>query len=210
MRRLILLALISLCSCLVTAQSAKQGTDNAQAQNPTTGSQKPAIKAAPFPLQLEVRVPFAPTAFPSGGHRYLVYELYLTNFGWSPLSLTRIAVLNAGEKAAPPIASFGPQELETLIQLVGSAPLNPEGKLVIAGGQCAIAFMWLEFRPDEIVPDNLLHHVETSGGAEDVAAITTHRSQLHVLGRRWKARTGLQTTDPAMARTTITGGVFLS
>src|SRR5437016_5747114 len=45
------------------------------------GLARPASRAGlPFPLQLEMRVPFEPTAFPSGGQTYLAYELYLTNF----------------------------------------------------------------------------------------------------------------------------------
>src|SRR5262249_4719496 len=55
----------------------------AQAQRSGSG-------AAAWPLPLELRVPFEPTAFPSAGHTYLTYELYLTNFGTTPLTLRRI------------------------------------------------------------------------------------------------------------------------
>src|SRR5262245_18028727 len=44
-------------------------------------NQQSAAKSTPQPGQLEMRVPFEPTAFPSGRHIYLIYELYLTNFG---------------------------------------------------------------------------------------------------------------------------------
>ena len=50
---------------------------------------------SPWPLQLEMRVPFEPTAFPSAGRRYLAYELYVTNFTGDPLTLRRIEVLDA-------------------------------------------------------------------------------------------------------------------
>jgi hypothetical protein len=38
-----------------------------------------APSASPFPLQLEMRVPFEPTAFASAGRNYLTYELRLAN-----------------------------------------------------------------------------------------------------------------------------------
>lgn len=181
MRRQILLAAVSLCSCIVTAQPARQATDNAPSNDPHAGTQNPAAKVVSFPLQLEIRVPFNPTAFPSNGHSYVVYELYLTNFGWSPLSLNRIAVFSADAKAAQPVASFGAQQLETMVQPLGSAPPDPGRRLVIAGGQSAIAFMWLEFGHGEVVPNKLVHRVETSGGAEEGAAIATRQTELHVL-----------------------------
>jgi hypothetical protein len=55
------------------------------------GVAPPASRAGlPFPLQLEMRVPFEPTAFPSGGQTYLAYELYLTNFAGNRIGLHRI------------------------------------------------------------------------------------------------------------------------
>jgi hypothetical protein len=39
---------------------------------------------APFPVQLEMAVPFEPTAFAGDGSRVLAYELYITNFTPNP------------------------------------------------------------------------------------------------------------------------------
>jgi hypothetical protein len=58
-------------------------------------NQQPASKAVPFPLQLEMRVPFEPTAFPNGARIHLLYELHLTNFVNSPLYVSRIDVIDA-------------------------------------------------------------------------------------------------------------------
>lgn len=191
MRRLILLAAISLCCCVVTAQSARQAADNAQSQN----LQACSLNRASFPLQLEVRVPFAPTSFPSSRHSYLVYELYLTNLGFSPVSLNRIALFNADAATAQPIAAFGSQKLETMLQPIGDTPPDSKGRLVIASGRSTIVFMWVEFDRGEIIPNKLVHCVETSGGAEEGAAITTHQTQLLVLGpplegTDWRASDG--------------------
>src|SRR5579863_4744616 len=87
---------------------AQQGPDN-----------KGAAKQAPFPLQLEIRVPFEPTAFPSGPHVYLMYELHLTNFMPILVSLGRIEVLDADSGTSKPIATFEPAQLETMLQPLG-------------------------------------------------------------------------------------------
>src|SRR5580704_5698745 len=62
--------------------------------------------ASTWPPQLEMRVPFEPTAFPSDGRTYLTYELYLTNFAANPITLRRVEVLDADDSAAAPIAAF--------------------------------------------------------------------------------------------------------
>src|SRR2546430_4140576 len=95
MRLLILLGAASLCSCPTIAQPDDQLTGNSQAQNLRSDNNNSAVKPAPWPPQLEMRVPFEPTAFPSGPHFYVMYELHLTNFGTTPLSLNRIEVLDA-------------------------------------------------------------------------------------------------------------------
>src|SRR5438034_1148829 len=96
MRLFILLAAACLCSCPTIAQTQNQQSD----------SKNSAAKPAPWPPQLEMRVPFEPTAFPSGSHIYVMYELHLTNFGKTPLSLSRIEVLDADARAAQPITSL--------------------------------------------------------------------------------------------------------
>lgn len=56
------------------------------------------------PLQLEMRVPFLPTAIPSAGREHLIYELHLRNFGNGPLPLSGLEILDANSKAA--VAGF--------------------------------------------------------------------------------------------------------
>ena len=68
---------------------------------------------SPFPLQLEARVPFPPTAFPSSGRMHICYELYLTNFSANPMTLSRIEVLDADRDSSKPIASL-PVNLATI------------------------------------------------------------------------------------------------
>jgi hypothetical protein len=140
-------------------------------------------KPAPWPPQLEMRVPFEPTAFPSGPHFYVMYELHLTNFGTAPLSLSRIEVLDADAADAQPIATFEAEQLKTMLQPLGGKTLSdPKERLVIADGQSAIVFISVAFDRSSHIPDRLIHHVGTVDSVAEGAVIVTHHTELHVLG----------------------------
>src|SRR5437868_1070733 len=183
MRLLILLGAASLCSCPTIAQPDNQATGNSQAQNLRSDNKNSAAKPAPRPPQLAMRVPFEPTAFPSGPHFYVMYELHLTNFGAVPLSLSRIEVLDPDTKTAQPIKSFEAEQLEAMVQPLGGRKLSDrKERLVIADGQNAIVFMSIEFDRSSRIPNKLAHRVSTADAAAEGAVITTHRTELHVLG----------------------------
>ncbi|WP_169747190.1 M23 family metallopeptidase [Edaphobacter aggregans] len=137
-----------------------------------------------WPPQLEMRVPFEPTAFPSGPHIYVMYELHLTNFGTSPVSLNRIDVLDADAgAAAQPIATFEVPQLETMLQPLGGKTLSdPTGRLLINDGQSSIAFMSIVLARGSHVPDRLFHRVRTADSVAGGAVIATHYTELRVLG----------------------------
>ena len=173
MRLVILLAAAAcLFSCPTIAQTQNQRSDN-----------KAAAKQAPWPLQLEMRVPFEPTAFPSGRQVYLMYELHLTNFMPMPISLSRIEVLDADAGTSKPIATFETAQLETMSQPLGGKALSdPKDRLVIADGQNAIAFMSIALDRGSHIPSRLFHRVSTGDSDEEGAVISTHHTELHVLG----------------------------
>ena len=130
-----------------------------------------------------MRVPFEPTAFPSGPHFYVMYELHLTNFGAVPLSLSRIEVLDADVETAQPIATFEAEQLEAMLQPLGGRTLsNRKERLVMAGSQSAIVFMSVEFDRSARIPNRLAHRVSSADSAGEGAVITTHHTELHVLG----------------------------
>ena len=157
-------------------------TGNSQAQNQQSHNKK-AAKLSPSPLPLEMRVSFQPTAFPSGPHFYVMYELHLTNFGPMPLSLSRIEVLDADAGAAQPIAIFEAEQLEFMLQpLGGKAISDRKERLAIAGGQSTIAFMSIAFDLSSHIPNRLVHRVSTADSAVEGEVITTHHTELHVLG----------------------------
>jgi hypothetical protein len=171
MRRCILFAAVCLCSYPAIAQTQNQPSDN-----------KAAANRPPWPLQLEMRVPFEPTAFPSGPHVYLMYELHLTNFMPMPISLSRIDVLDADAEAAQPIANFETAQLEIMLQPLGGKAPSLKDRLVIADGQSAIAFISIALDQGSHIPDRLLHRVTTAYAPEEGTVISTHHTELHVLG----------------------------
>ena len=172
MRPFILLAAACLLSYPAVAQTQNQPSDN-----------KTAANRPPWPLQLEMQVPFEPTAFPSGPYVYLMYELHLTNFMPMPISLSRIEVLDADAGTSNPIAAFETAQLETMLQpLGGKAVSDSKDRLVIADGQSAIAFMSIALDRGSHIPNRLLHRVTTPYAPEEGAIISTHHTELHVLG----------------------------
>ena len=135
------------------------------------------------PLQLEMRVPFEPTAFPNEARMHLLYELHLTNFATSPLYLSRIEVLDADAAAVEPIATFQAEPLEKIFQAVGGkTPTSQNGSLTIPNGRTAIIFMSIPFDRGSHIPDRLVHRVITTESFSRGAVIATHHTSLHVLG----------------------------
>jgi hypothetical protein len=172
MRLFILLAAACLLSCPTIAQTQNQRSDN-----------KTAAKQAPFPLQLEIRVPFEPTAVPSGPYVYLFYELHLTNFMPKPVSLSRVEVLDADTETSQPIATFEAQQLEAMVQPLGGRTLSDrKERLEVEGGQSAIVFMSVVFDRSSRIPNSLAHRVSTADSEMEGVVISTHHTELQVLG----------------------------
>ena len=166
MRLLILLAAACLFSSPTISQAQNQRSDNTAA-----------AKQPPWPLQLEMRVPFEPTAFPSGPYVYLMYELHLTNFMPMPISLSRIEVLDGDTGNAQPIATFETGQLESMLQPIGGKTLSdPKDHLMIGDGQSAIVFVWIQLGRGSHIPDKLLHRVTTAYAPEEGAEIHTHHT----------------------------------
>ena len=179
MRTPSLLVFILLAACLLSYPGVAQ----TQNQRSESSDNKPVAKQAAWPLQLEMRVPFEPTAFPSGPHVYLMYELHLTNFMPAPVSLSRIEVFDADAETSKSIATFETAQLETMLQpLGGKAVSDPKDRLVIADGQSSITFMSIVLDRGSHIPDRLLHRVTTADASEEGAIISTHHTELHVLG----------------------------
>jgi hypothetical protein len=136
---------------------------------------------SPFPLQLEMRVPFEPTAFPSSEHIYLVYELYLTNFTGNPLTLRRVEVLDADPAVIEPVATFEGKDLDALLQPVGGSQDGKGTSSQIGAGHSLVVFMWVPFERGAHVPSHLRHRLVTADATTEGAVIGTHSTELKVL-----------------------------
>src|SRR5579859_4245902 len=143
--------------CLI-ACAAKTPRAFAQAARDSRADQKKPNQSAQWPMQVQLRVPFEPTAFPSAGRFYLLYELHLANYGPFPLSLHRIDVLDADAPTAQPLASFEAESLQAVLQALGGTQISDRTqRLVLQGGQCAIAYMSITFERSSPVPTRLVH-----------------------------------------------------
>src|SRR5438876_124639 len=89
--------------------------------------------ASPWPLQLEMRVPFEPTTFPSEGRTFLCYELYLTNFASNTVDIKRVEVLDGDGRRVEPIASFEADQLDALLQPIGAPALAGDRRQITSG-----------------------------------------------------------------------------
>jgi hypothetical protein len=140
--------------------------------------------ASTWPPQLEMRVPFEPTAFPNDGRTYLTYELYLTNFAANPITLRRVEVLDADDSSAAPIAAFEAPQLDALVQPIG-AQTSAEGNSdshQLAGGRSVVVFLWIALEHGASVPNHLRQRVVTAEFVAEGAVIATHHTELLVLG----------------------------
>jgi hypothetical protein len=184
MRSLIFFTAAIISSCPAIAQSGQTVDGQSQTHTPLrSGNQHPAPKPVPFPLQLEMRVPFEPTAFPNEARMHLLYELHLTNFATSPLSVSGIEVLDADAAAVKPIASFSAEQLETMFQAVGGKiTTGQNGSLAIPNGRTVVLFMSIVFDRGFPVPEKLVHRLITTEASARGAVIVTRHTSLHVLG----------------------------
>jgi hypothetical protein len=191
MRSLILFTAALISSCPAIAESGQAVDGQSQTRTPPrSDNQQPAAKPVPFPLQLEMRVPFEPMAFPNEARKHLLYELHLTNFATFPLYVRRIEVLDADAAAVEPIATFQAEQLETIFQAVGGkTPTGQNGSLAIPNGRTAVIFMSIQFDRGSHIPDRLVHRVITTESLLRGAVIGT--SHLSAYARTTTGRTRL-------------------
>jgi len=146
-----------------------------------------------FPLQLEMRVPFGPTAFPNEPNLFLIYELYLTNFSASPIRLQRMELLNGNRKSNSPIVSFDSLELRSMVKILGNN--NSKDGLTIEAGKSAVLYIAAKTNKGVVFPDSIIHRIITSDDSLNGAAVSTHTTKIKTLkapvtGSDWIAADG--------------------
>ena len=118
---------------------------------------------------VEVTIPIAPIPVKSNGEVHLVYELHVTNFEASSLTLNRVEVLAQGSSSAL-LASYRETELPDLLARPGT-PSTLVDKRVIDGGMRVVVYLWLTVKAGSPVPTSLRHRlfftVTSSAGKDE-------------------------------------------
>ena len=116
-------------------------------------------QARPRGPRVEVTCPTPPSAAAIGGRRVLVYELHVTNFDTSALTLQRLEVY--GQAAGgQPLRTLPAGELATSMMEPGAGAKGPP---VIERGQRAVIFLWIEEPAGAADPAVLRHRLVFAG-----------------------------------------------
>jgi hypothetical protein len=149
-----------------------------------------------MPPQMELRVPFAPTTYPSGGRMHLTYELYLTNFSGSTLDLRRIEVLDSDDHAGKPLATFEGEQIDAMLQDAGAqSSAEKSGSRALKAGATVVVYMQVSFDRAAQVPNMVKHRVLTADDSVEGAFARTRNTKLKILvppvrGANWHASDG--------------------
>lgn len=132
-------------------------------------------QAARLPPQLEFRIPKPPTVLSAGGGRVLVYELHLTNFGASPVTVRRLEVMADGE--THPLVALQDSALARTLARPGVAPAPPlMTRAIVGGGLRAVAYLWVPV--SDAAPARIRHRaiVTRTAGGDTVVTDTLDRA----------------------------------
>jgi hypothetical protein len=149
------------------------------------------------PTPLEMRVSFDPTAFQSGGHTYLFYELSVKNGGSNTITLRRLEVVDGDDETSEPIAVFEGAQLGAMLRSTGAgaAVVDPESRFELAPGDGTIVFVAVALDKAARIPKELLNRVHTGDSVARGPVVETHHTDLNVLsapvrGKDWRAGDG--------------------
>src|SRR5262245_1055557 len=106
---------------------------------------------------IDVHVPSPPIPVRIAGKRHLVYELHVTNFRMSEITLTRLEVVDGTRGTS--LGEFRDAELDRLLGRPGAA-VESDQKRAIAAGMRAVVFLSLALEDDVAVPATLRHKLE--------------------------------------------------
>lgn len=149
-----------------------------------------------MPLQMELRVPFAPTAYPSAGRTFLTYELYVTNFSGSAMELRRIEVLDAGTPTGKSLAAFEGPQIDSMLHVVRAPDsVKDPGPRRVNAGTTAVVYVEVALDAEAGLPERLKHRVFTADDSVEGATAVTNPTKLKILaspvrGMHWHAYDG--------------------
>ena len=136
----------------VNKKVAEKKTVNKNVAEKTIVTKKVADKN--FPGQLTIEIFQKPTPMLAQNKYYLVYELHLTNYQPSPITLTSLIIKGDDHQAF----KYSNAALSKMMRPIGIK--NPgEDPLVIQAGMSKMIFVWLPFETLKKVPNFLSHEV---------------------------------------------------
>jgi hypothetical protein len=105
-------------------------------------------------VPVTVHLSATPSPFIAEDKKYLVYEVFLTNFKKNTIELTNLAI--GGKNSAKPIATFDEAALTTMMAPIGVA-YSPDDATIILPGMQKIVYIWLPLETDADIPKELSH-----------------------------------------------------
>jgi hypothetical protein len=193
MRRYGLLILVALASFAFAGSSF--------AQPPTAPENDPLymrVVATPYPPEAQI--------LDGAGHRHSAYELYVTNWGKTPLKITKLDVNGKDdEKIVATLSATGKQLAAMFVPVNGDGtkPNNP----ALKPGETGVFFIFVDWLPGQDDPDTfdtaitIEQHGERSGsGTIHTAALEINQDDPIVirsplLGKNWLAANGPSNTS---------------
>lgn len=134
-----------------------------------------ALASAPVAAQqvgrapVEVRIPMAAVAM-ALGRAHFVYEVHLTNFGATPLTVERLDVLDDG---SDPFDSRSGDQLARITTIVGAPAPASRTSLVLPPGARSVSYLWVSLPPGRPAPDTLSHRLTFSNAGVDPVTLST-------------------------------------
>jgi murein DD-endopeptidase len=105
---------------------------------------------------VDIQIPSSPIPVKIAGKSHLAYELHITNFRPSDVTLTRVEVLDADRGSQ--LGNFSDAELNDRLGSPG-VPANVGNRRVIGPGMRRILYVWLALDNDVTIPSMLRHKI---------------------------------------------------
>ena len=162
----------------------------------------PVKTSAPTPGRLAVNILQTPTPLLAGHKYFLVYELYLTNFEKTPITLTSLQI-NGPDKTDVPI-NFAESELTTMTHVAGGTGADPK-PLTLQPGITKLVYVWLPYDSFQKLPDSIIQKLSYVSPDKQTYAVTLDPMTVHknepvlisppLAGDRWLAANGPSNTS---------------
>jgi len=195
MYRLRLLALVAL-TCVAFARSSFAEPKAAPPENDPLYMR---VIATPWPPEAAI--------LDGGGRRHSAYELYVTNFGKTPLKVTRLDVEGKDDdKVILSQSVSGDDQFAAIFMSVQSGPNKAKGANLMPG-QTGVFFIFADWLPDQDDPDTFDTAITIEQHGERSGSGTIHTSGLEVnsddpivihsplQGKNWLAANGPSNTS---------------